>query len=196
METVSLPDNFNQEIQRALEVLRAGGTILYPTDTIWGIGCDATNTRAVEKVYKIKKRVESKSLIVLLDDVEQLSLYVEKIPDVTKDLIMSVDTPLTIIYSNAKKLARNVIAMDKTVGIRIVQEVFCKTLIHSFGKPIVSTSANVSNEPTALTFHKISKEITEKVDYVVNLHQDTFNRTRPSTIIRLLENGEFVVVRR
>lgn len=147
-------------------------------------------------MYKIKKRVESKSLIVLLDDVEQLSLYVEKIPDVTKDLIMSVDTPLTIIYSNAKKLARNVIAMDKTVGIRIVQEVFCKTLIHSFGKPIVSTSANVSNEPTALTFHKISKEITEKVDYVVNLHQDTFNRTRPSTIIRLLENGEFVVVRR
>jgi L-threonylcarbamoyladenylate synthase len=196
MNPRSLPDNFNQEVQRALEVLRAGGTILYPTDTIWGIGCDATSSRAVEKVYKLKQRVESKSLIVLLDDMEKLPLYVEKVPDITFDLLNSIETPLTIIYSNARNLAKNVMAADKTIAIRIVREVFCKELIKSFNKPIVSTSANISNDPTALTFNKISKEIYEKVDYVVNLYQNELNLTKPSTIIRLFESGEYEVIRK
>ncbi len=196
METVLLPDNFNQEVQRSLEVLRAGGTLLYPTDTVWGIGCDATSVRAVEKVYKIKQRMESKSLIILLDDIEKLPMYVAKIPEITSDLLRSVETPLTIIYSNAKNLAKNVIAMDKTVAIRIVNEPFCKALIRSFGKPVVSTSANISREPTALTFKEISKEITGKVDYVVNLYQNRLHQTKPSTMIRLYDNGEYVVVRK
>lgn len=191
-----LPNNFNQEVQRALEVLRAGGTILYPTDTIWGIGCDATNSRAVEKVYKIKQRLESKSLIVLLDDINKLPLHVKKVPDITFDLLNSIETPLTIIYSNAKNLAKNVMAPDKTIAIRIVREDFCKELIKSFNKPIVSTSANISNDPTALTFNKISKEIHNKVDYVVNLYQDKLNLIKPSTIIRLFENGQYEVIRK
>jgi L-threonylcarbamoyladenylate synthase len=196
MKTTSLPDNFNQEVQRAIEVLRAGGTILYPTDTIWGIGCDATNSRAVEKVYKLKQRVESKSLIVLLDDMEKLHHYVEKVPEITFDLLNSIDTPLTIIYSNARNLAKNVMASDKTIAIRIVREPFCKELIKSFKKPIVSTSANISNDPTALTFNKISNEISKKVDYVVSLYQDKLNQTKPSTIIRLFESGEYEVIRK
>jgi L-threonylcarbamoyladenylate synthase len=196
MTITSLPDNFNQEVQRALEVLRAGGIILYPTDTIWGIGCDATNSRAVEKVYKLKQRVESKSLIVLLDDMEKLPVYVEKVPEITFDLLNSIDTPLTIIYSNARNLAKNVMAADKTIAIRIVREHFCKELIRSFNKPIVSTSANVSNDPTALMFSNISKEISEKADYIVNLYQNRLNQTKPSTIIRLFESGEYEVIRK
>lgn len=196
MNSNSLPENFNQEVQRTLEVLRAGGTILYPTDTIWGIGCDATSSRAVEKVYKLKHRVESKSLIVLLDDMEKIQLYVEKVPEITYDLLTSIETPLTIIYSNAKNLAKNVMAADKTIAIRVVREAFCRELIKSFNKPIVSTSANISNDPTAITFNKISKEIHDKVDYVVNLYQDKLNQTKPSTIIRLFESGEYTVIRK
>jgi len=196
MISVLLPDNFNQEVQRAIEVLRAGGTILYPTDTIWGIGCDATNSRAVEKIYKLKQRTESKSLIVLLDSIEKLHLYVEKVPEITFDLLSSINTPLTIIYSNARNLAKNVIASDMTIAIRIAREPFCQELIKSFKKPIVSTSANFSNEPTALTFNKIPKEISTKVDYVVNLYQDRLNQTKPSTIIRLYESGEYDVIRK
>lgn len=196
MNTTLLPDNFNQEVQRAIEVLRAGGSILYPTDTIWGIGCDATNNRAVEKIYKLKQRFENKSLIVLLDSIEKLHLYVEKLPEITFDLLSSIDTPLTIIYSNARNLAKNVIASDMTIAIRITREPFCQELIKSFKKPIVSTSANFSNEPTALTFNKIPKAISAKVDYVVNLYQDRLNQTKPSTIIRLFESGEYDVIRK
>lgn len=191
----TLPDNFYQEVQRSLEVLKNGGTILYPTDTIWGIGCDATNNRAVEKVYRLKQRVESKSLIVLLDDIEKLSEYVTKVPDIAADLILTYDKPLTIIFPNAKNLAKNVIASDKSIAIRIVKQPFCQEVIKSLNKPLVSTSANVSNAPTALTFSKISKEITEKIDYVVNLYQGRLNQTKPSTIIKITEEGDYVVVR-
>ncbi|MDZ4204108.1 MAG: L-threonylcarbamoyladenylate synthase [Bacteroidales bacterium] len=188
-------DNITQEVENSLKTLLDGGTILYPTDTIWGIGCDATNAKAVEKIYKIKQRVESRSLIILLDDVEKLQLYVGKIPDITFDLLDSVDAPLTVIYPNARSLARNVVAADNTIAIRIVKEPFCQALIKAFNKPIVSTSANVSNEPTALIFNKISKKITSQVDYIVNLYQDQVNKTKPSTIIRLFENGDYKVIR-
>ncbi|MGB4205059.1 MAG: L-threonylcarbamoyladenylate synthase [Bacteroidales bacterium] len=196
MKARSLPQNFQQEVQRAFEILSKGGVILYPTDTIWGIGCDATNFAAVHKVYKIKKRVESKSMIILLDEVEKLSTYVKKIPETAVDLINSVDMPLTVIYSNAQRLASNVIAMDNTVAIRIVKEPFCKALIGLFGKPIVSTSANISNEPIAITFKEISPEIVNNVDYVVDLYKNRIRQIKPSTIIRLYENGEYVVVRK
>ncbi len=186
---------FEEEVRQSLAVLKNGGTILYPTDTVWGIGCDATNPKAVEKVYAIKQRAESKSLIILLDSFEKINYYVEKVPDVAFDLVSNMDTPLTIIYSGAKNMAPNVIASDGTIAIRVVNEEFCRQLILRFGKPIVSSSANIADEPTPLMFSNINPEIISNVDYVVNLKHDIFNRAKPSTIIRLLENGEFTIIR-
>jgi L-threonylcarbamoyladenylate synthase len=186
---------FEEEIRQSLAVLKNGGTILYPTDTVWGIGCDATNPKAVEKVYAIKQRAESKSLIILLDSFDKINYYVEKVPDVAFDLVSNMETPLTIIYSGAKNMAPNVIASDGTIAIRVVNEEFCRQLILRFGKPIVSSSANIADEATPLMFSNINPEIIRNVDYVVNLKHDIFNRAKPSTIIRLLENGEFTIIR-
>jgi L-threonylcarbamoyladenylate synthase len=183
-------------IQETLKYLKAGKTILYPTDTIWGIGCDATRAKAVQKVYKIKQRVASKSLIVLLDSAEKLSDYMKNVPEVAYDLIGNMDTPLTIIYPDAIGLAKNVIARDKSIAIRIVKNEFCKELIKQFGKPIVSTSANLTSEPTPLTFSKISEQIKNKVDYTVNLYQNSVNIVKPSTIIKFGADGEFEIIRR
>lgn len=187
--------DYHSDIQRSVEVLQKGGTLLYPTDTVWGIGCDATNYQAVEKIYKIKRRVESKSLIVLLQNFESLSTYVRIIPDITFDLLDSIDSPVTVIYSHARNLAPNVIAKDGTIGIRIVKEQFCNELISRFGRPIVSTSANVSGEPTPAVFSHISDEIRDQVDYVVNYKQNIFTLSKPSTIIRLHENGNYNIIR-
>jgi L-threonylcarbamoyladenylate synthase len=184
-----------QEIQKCLEVLRNGGTILYPTDTVWGIGCDATNKDAVKKIYHLKKRLDSKSLIILLDDAQKISKYVSSIPDIAWDLMKSIDTPLTIIYPGAQNLAKNVIAEDNSIAIRIVKNKFCIRLIHDFGKPIVSSSANISGETSPMVFKKISQEITGNVDYVVNLYQDQFQEVKPSRIIKLKTNGEFQIIR-
>lgn len=185
-----------EEIDHCTGVLRSGGTILNPTDTIWGIGCDATNASAVEKIYYLKKRMETKSLIVLLDDAEKLSDYAGNIPEIAWDLLKSVDTPLTIIYPNARNLAKNVIAEDNSIAIRIVHDVFCKRLIAHFGKPIVSTSANVSGEKTPLSFKDISSGISGNVDYIVKYHQDYLPALKPSRIIKLKENGEFKIIRK
>ncbi len=187
--------DYHSDILRSVEVLQKGGTLLYPTDTVWGIGCDATNYQAVEKIYKIKRRVESKSLIVLLQNFESLSTYVRIIPDITFDLLDSIDSPVTVIYSHARNLAPNVIAKDGTIGIRIVKEQFCNELISRFGRPIVSTSANVSGEPTPSVFSHISDEIRDQVDYVVNYKQNIFTLSKPSTIIRLHENGNYNIIR-
>ncbi|MBE0648621.1 MAG: threonylcarbamoyl-AMP synthase [Bacteroidales bacterium] len=184
------------EIRNCIDVLRKGGTILYPTDTIWGIGCDATNTKAVQKVFKIKKRMESKSLIVLLDRKESLHTYISSVPDIALDLVDSVTTPLTIIYPNAKNLAKNIIANDGTIAIRLVRHEFCYKLIRMFGKPIVSTSANISGQPSPLMFKSITEEIISQVDYVVNLSRFEVKETKPSTIIRLKTNGEFEIIRK
>ena len=146
-------------IQETVKYLKEGKTILYPTDTIWGVGCDATNSRAVQKVYKLKQRDETKSLIILLDHIDKLPLYLKEVPQVAYDLINNIENPLTIIYQNAKGLAKNVIAKDKSIAIRIVKNDFCRELIKAFGKPIVSTSANLSDEPTPLFFNQISAEI-------------------------------------
>jgi L-threonylcarbamoyladenylate synthase len=191
---VTVPNEI--EIQQCLEVLGQGGTILYPTDTIWGIGCDATDIHAVEKVYRLKKRMETKSLIILVDTPERISGYVESIPEIAWDLLKHVDTPLTIIYPNARNLAPNVVAEDQSIAIRVVRNTFCRQLIRRFGKPIVSTSANISGSNPPLVFKNISAEITENVDYVVPLYQDRIQQLKPSRIIKLNENGEFRIIRK
>lgn len=183
------------EVKKCIEVLERDGTILYPTDTIWGIGCDATSEKAVEKIYHLKKRVESKSLIILLSDIKEISEYVETVPEIVKDLLKNVERPLTIIYPNAKNLAKNVIAEDNSIAIRIVKNEFCKHLIKTFGKPIISSSANVSGEPAPMVFKCIQKEIIDNVDYVVKLNQDVLQEVKPSRIIKLQENGEFKIIR-
>ncbi len=184
-----------QEVLKTVEFLSKGKTILYPTDTIWGIGCDATSYRAVEKVYRIKQRVAKKSLIVLLDNADKLEKYVEVVPGIAYDLIDSITTPLTIIFPGAKNLSKNVIAEDKTIAIRIIRDEFCEALIREFGKPIVSTSANISGEPNPILFSKISKKILDGVDYVVDLHRADVSFNRPSRIIKIEVNGAFKVIR-
>ncbi len=188
--------SMKQEIRNCIDVLRKGGTILYPTDTIWGIGCDATNIRAVQKVFKIKKRMENKSLIVLLDRKESLYKYIDSVQNIALDLVANVTTPLTIIYPNARNLAKNIIADDGTIAIRVVQFEFCKKLIRMYGKPIVSTSANISGQPSPLIFKSIPEEIINQVDYVVNFSREEVRETKPSTIIRLKSNGEFEIIRK
>jgi L-threonylcarbamoyladenylate synthase len=183
------------EIKKCIDVLRKEGTILYPTDTIWGIGCDATSQKAVEKIYRLKKRVESKSFIILLADMKQISKYVKTVPDIAWDLMENVDRPLTVIYPNAQNLAKNVIAEDQSIAIRIVKNEFCKELIRAYGKPIVSSSANIGGEPAPMVFKCVSKEILDHVDYVVTLYQDVLQEVKPSRIIKLKENGEFHIIR-
>jgi len=185
-----------QEIEKALTVLKNGGVILYPTDTVWGLGCDATNEDAVAKINKIKGRADDKSFIVLLDVDNKLQSYVSDVPDVAYDLIEYAENPLTIIFSNAKNLAKNVINADGSVGIRIVRHEFCQQLIQKFRRPITSTSANISGQPTATTFHQISDEIREAVDYIVDWEQDSRDVKKPSTIIKLAPGGQFSFIRR
>jgi L-threonylcarbamoyladenylate synthase len=183
-----------KEIISALEVLKKGGLILYPTDTVWGIGCDATNPEAIEKVFKLKRRSESKSLICLVHDFKMLEQFVENVPEVAYDILKYANKPTTIIYDDPIRVAENLIAEDNSLAIRVVQNDFCKQLIRKFRRPIVSTSANVSGEKTPLSFKEITPEILEGVDYVVNLHrsQKTGN---PSAIIKLKNNGTVTVIR-
>lgn len=185
-----------EDIKNALEVLRNGGIILYPTDTIWGIGCDATNKEAVKRIYDLKKREDNKSMIVLIDSLGRLNSYIEDIPDIAYDLFEVSDKPLTIILEGAKNLAENVINIeDKSIGIRIPDENFCQKIIQQFKKPIVSTSANISGEPSAQNFNEISCEIIENVDYVVKYRQDDSSKASPSGIIKIAQNGEVKIIR-
>jgi L-threonylcarbamoyladenylate synthase len=186
----------NKEIQHTLEYLKTGKIILYPTDTIWGIGCDATDQHAVNRIYRLKKRVESKSMIILLDDAAKLGNYVEAVPEITMDLVDSIDTPLTVIYQGAKGLAKNVIASDGTIAIRITRDPFCRELIRQFGKPIVSTSANVSGTIDPITFKQIPEVIKSGVDYVVDHHRDRIVKAKASRIIKLAPDGSFTVIRK
>jgi L-threonylcarbamoyladenylate synthase len=185
-----------QEIKKCIDILQSGGTILYPTDTIWGIGCDATNANAVDSVFRLKKRVESKSMIILVDSAERLTEYVETVPELAWDLLKSVDTPLTIIYPKAKNLAPNVVAADGSIAIRVVHHEFCCALIKAFGKPVVSTSANISGDLPPKVFMEISPEIIKYIDHVVRLYRDELQHIKPSRIIKLSENGEFRIIRK
>ncbi len=176
--------------------MRAGGIILYPTDTVWGIGCDATNEQAVAKIYRLKQREDSKSMIILLDNEAKLLSYVREVPEQAWDLMEFAERPLTIIYPDAKNLAKNLIAEDKSIAIRITKDDFCRKLIGKFRKPLVSTSANISGNPTPTAFSDIDKEIIAGVDYVVNLRRDEQASTTPSTIIKLGMGGEFKIIRK
>ena len=157
-----------EDIKKACEVMAAGGIILYPTDTIWGIGCDATNEKAVQRVYELKRRTDNKAMLVLMDSEAKLDRYVSDVPDIAWDLISVSDKPLTIIYSSAKNLATNLLGADGSVGIRITNEEFSKKLCERFRKPLVSTSANVSGEPSPANFSEVSEVIKEGVDYIVS----------------------------
>lgn len=185
-----------EEIKLAVESLKKGKIILYPTDTIWGIGCDGTLVKTINRIYSIKKRVEKKSMIILLDSTDKISRYVKNVPAIAYDLIERYNEPLTIIYPNAVNVAKNIIGTDGSIAIRIVKDDFCREMIRLFDKPIVSTSANLSGQPAPVVFSKIQDEIINEVDHIVNLNKDTVIRTKPSTIIRLTEHGEFEVIRK
>jgi L-threonylcarbamoyladenylate synthase len=185
-----------EEICNSINVLTKGGIILYPTDTVWGLGCDATNQKAVAGIYKIKKRNEEKRMIVLLNDSDMLKEYVNNVPEIAWDLINNLEEPTTIIYPEAKNLAKNLIGPDKSVAIRIVKDEFCKQMITLFGKPIVSTSANISGEAAPLMFNNISEKIVQSVNYVVNMDHSKIKQLKPSTIIKLHKDGEYEVIRK
>ena len=187
-------NNMHKEINQALLVLKDGGLILYPTDTVWGIGCDATDPKAVEKVFQLKQRADNKALICLVADDRMLSRYVKEIPQVAFDIFDVSEDPITIIYDDARNLAENLIAEDGSIGIRIPNDDFCFQLTRRFGKPIVSTSANISGQPTPLSFQEIPQQILKAVDYVVNLHREKIC-TKPSSIIKLSSNGKVKVIR-
>ena len=184
-----------EDIKKACEIMAAGGIILYPTDTIWGIGCDATNEKAVQKVYELKQRADNKAMLVLLDSEAKLNAYVADVPDIAWDLIEVADKPLTIIYSKGKNLAKNLLSQDGSVGIRITNEEFSRRLCERFRKPLVSTSANISGEPSPANFSEISEVIKEGVDYIVNYRQDDLSTASPSNIIMLGEGGLVKVIR-
>ena len=185
-----------KEIDNAINVLRSGGVILYPTDTVWGLGCDATNEEAVAKINAIKGRAADKSFIVLLDSDTKLQSYVTEIPDVAYDLIAYAENPLTIIFSGAKNLAKNVINADGSIGIRVVKHEFCKQLLQKFRKPITSTSANVSGQPTPAIFDEINPQIIDAVDYVVDWEQELTTPKKSSTLMKLGPSGQFSFIRR
>lgn len=187
---------FSEDIKEALNVLIKGGIILYPTDTIWGLGCDATNQPAVEKIYKIKKRIESKSLIVMVNGFAMLERYVRKIPDVAADILEVADKPITIIYPEGKNLAPGVCNDDGSVGIRICNDDFCNQLITRFRKPIISTSANYSDAPSPLSFSMIDAEIIKSADYVVKYRQTDTTKNTPSSIIKVDNNGVIKIIRK
>ena len=162
----------NEDIKKACQVMREGGVILYPTDTIWGIGCDATNEEAVRRVYEIKQRADSKAMLVLVDTPVKVDFYVQDVPEIAWDLIDLADKPLTIIYSGARNLAPNLLAEDGSVGIRVTNEAFSQRLCQQFRKAIVSTSANISGQPSPHNFSEISEEIKSAVDYIVSYRQE------------------------
>jgi L-threonylcarbamoyladenylate synthase len=188
--------SFVDDIVKAVEVLRSGGIILYPTDTIWGIGCDATNAAAVSRIYEIKKRQDTKSMLVLMENPNLLNSYISEVPEIAWELIEVADTPLTIIYPGAKNLAANLLAMDGSIGIRITNEAFTQQLIQRFRKPVVSTSANISGEISPRNFAEISEEIKKSVDFIVNFRQDDLSRSNPSGIIKLGVGGQVEVIRK
>ena len=183
------------DIKKACEIMEKGGIILYPTDTIWGIGCDATNEDAVKRVYEIKKRIDSKALIVLVDKPVKVEFYVREVPEIAWDLIDVADKPLTIVYPNARNLATNVLADDGSVGIRITQETFSRKLCERFRKAIVSTSANINGQPAPTNFNEISDEIKQAVDYVVTYRQDDPYQPSPSSVIWIGEGGVIKILR-
>lgn len=183
------------DLRKAVDTLQKGGVILYPTDTVWGLGCDATNKEAVKRIFEIKKRADHKSMLVLLDTPAKLQNYVSEIPDMAWELIELTTKPLTIIYPKAKNLAENLIAEDGSIGIRITSEKFSNALCRQFRKPVVSTSANISGMPNASCFSEIAEEIKSSVDYVVRFRQNEKELPSPSSIIKLDTGNVIKIIR-
>ncbi|MGM0932507.1 MAG: L-threonylcarbamoyladenylate synthase [Bacteroidota bacterium] len=187
--------DYKTEMQNCMETLKRGGLILYPTDTVWGIGCDATNADAVDKVYALKRRKESQALICLVSDYKMLNQFVEDVPEVAYDILKYANKPTTIIYDDPIRVAENLIADDNSLAIRVSKDKFSNELVKRFRKPIVSTSANISGEKTPQSFAQISPEILKGVDYVVNL-QRSKQSGKPSAIIKLTNDGKVTVIRK
>jgi len=185
----------HEDLKKAVEVLRQGGVILYPTDTVWGLGCDATNPEAVKRIFGIKQREDVKSMLVLIENPNMLNSYVREVPEIAWQLIEVADKPLTIIYPGAKNLAPNLIASDGSIGIRVTTESFSEHLIQQFRRPIVSTSANLSGKPTPQNFDEIGEGIKSAVDYVVRYRQDDGSKNSPSSILKLGIGGEIQIIR-
>lgn len=189
-------ETMQSDLQHALDVLHKGGVILYPTDTIWGIGCDATNPKAVAKVYQIKQRTDQKAMLVLMNNANLLTHCVSKVPEMAQKLIETHPNPLTLIYPEARNLAKNLINSDGTIGIRITKEEFSFKLIEAFKKPIVSTSANLSGEMPPANFAEIDERIKDLVDYVVKYRQNDRKKTKASDIIKIGNKGEIQFLRK
>ncbi|NHM07944.1 threonylcarbamoyl-AMP synthase [Flavobacterium sp. CYK-4] len=187
--------DLNAEVHQAFEVIKNGGIILYPTDTVWGIGCDATNADAVAKIYKLKQREETKSMICLMNGERMMYNVFKEIPEVAWQIIDLSEKPTTLILDNPRNVAANIIASDQTLGVRLVKEPFCYKLMERMKKPLVSTSANISGEPTPNSFKEISPEILSGVDYVVNLHREKVGG-KPSTIIKLTNDSQVTIIRK
>lgn len=183
------------DIKAALDVLQKGGVILYPTDTIWGLGCDASNEEAVRRIYEITKCDSSKGMVILMENAALLERYVEEVPEIAYDLIELTDKPLTIIYDGAKNLGKNLMAKDGSIGIRITSEAFTSDLIRRFKRPIVSTSAKISGKSSPAYFREIAPEIIDAVDYVVKYRQDESHKAVPSSIMKLGRGGEIKIIR-
>lgn len=186
---------FEEDIKNSLVILKGGGIILYPTDTLWGLGCDATNPSAVEKIFKIKSRKENKSLLILVDGEFMLDRYLKDIPEIAIELSNVSDTPLTIIYPLGKNLAEGVCNDDGSVGIRICRDNFCSELISRFRKPVVSTSANFSGKPSPGNFSEIEKSVIDSVDYVVKYRQNDRQIQTASPVIKIEQNGTIKIIR-
>lgn len=185
-----------EDIKNAIDAMRKGGIILYPTDTVWGIGCDATNAEAVAKVYKIKQRDDSKALICLADSVDRVQRYVRDVPSVAWDLMEIADKPTTVILDGAVNLAPNLIAEDGSIGLRITNEGFSKELCYRFQKPIVSTSVNISGEPAAQNYCDIAPEILEAADYVCWTRRQEHKPHKPSSIVKIGRDGQVTIIRK
>jgi len=184
------------EVAKAFKVVQDGGIILYPTDTIWGIGCDATNTEAIQKIYKLKQRDEAKSMIILLDTENKLESYINDVNPLAYDLIEYAENPLTLVMPGAKNISKAIISSDGSIGIRLVKHPFCQQLIQRMRKPLVSTSANISGKASPQYFSQIDPEIIDGVDYVVDLDQYDMEIKTPSTIMKLAPDGKFEFIRR
>ena len=183
------------EARRCADIMRKGGIILYPTDTVWGIGCDATNSEAVRRIYDLKRRADSKAMIVLADSVSMLERHVDEVPEVAYQIIDAAVTPTTIVYDKGRGLAENLLASDGSVGIRVTSDLFCQTLCRQLRRPIVSTSANISGAPAARFYHDIAKEILDGADYVAAWRREDTTSARPSSVIKLSANGEVKILR-
>jgi L-threonylcarbamoyladenylate synthase len=194
--TQSIQEKFNNDIEEALKILNAGGLILYPTDTIWGIGCDATNDKAVEKIFRLKQREDSKAVIVLVADERDVLQYVANPDFRVFDYLNQATKPTTVVYDGAIGLARNITGEDATVAIRICYDIFCRQLIKRFRKPLVSTSANISGQPAAKNFAGIPREIIKGVDYVVEYRQDDTTAAEASSIIKWNKDGTITILRK